>query len=92
MVSCLGLGCPPQPSILEKHAAMLSHQHMHTSEKSCRQIVCADIEKEGGQDRSQREVVSQTSLPASLAVVISSEREASIPDKVHDHPDHVLIR
>ena len=54
------------------------------------QIVHVDVEKKGGQDRSLLEVVSQTSLPALLAVT-SSEYEASIPDKFHDHSDHVII-
>ena len=33
----------------------------------------------------------QTSQPASLAVT-GSEGEISIPDKLHDHADHVFIR
>ena len=35
--------------------------------------------------------VSQTSLPALLAVT-NSEREASILGKFHDQPDNVFIR
>ena len=48
------------------------------------------MKEEGGQDRSRRDTVSQTSKPA-LPVVAGGESEASISDKLKDHPDHVLI-
>ena len=54
-------------------------------------IVYIDIKKECGQDRSLDDAVSQTSKPASLAIT-GGEGEASVLDKLQDHPDHVLIR
>ena len=56
-----------------------------------RKIVYININEEGGQDRSQRDAVSQTSKLASL-VVTSGENKASISDKLQDHPNHALIR
>ena len=50
-----------------------------------------DIEKEGCQGRSLWDTVFQMSQPASLAVT-GSKGETSIPDKFHDHTNHVLIR
>ena len=37
------------------------------------------------------DAISQMSQPASLTVT-GSEGETSIPDKLYDHADHVLIR
>ena len=44
----LGLEGPPQPSNLEKHTAMLSHQYLHTSEKSWKaNCMCRCRKREG---------------------------------------------
>ena len=48
------------------------------------------IKKEGCQDQSLVNAISQTSMPASLAIT-SGEGEASISDKLQDHFNHVLI-
>ena len=48
-------------------------------------------ERGGGQDRSQRNTVSQMSKPASLAVT-GGEGEAFISNKLQDHTKHVLIQ
>ena len=54
-------------------------------------IVYIHIKKEGSQDRSLGDAVSQTSKPALLAIT-NGESEASISNKLQDHPNHVLIR
>ena len=54
-------------------------------------IVDINIEKKRGQNRSQGDVVSQTSKPAALAIT-SGEGEASISDKLQDHPNYAFIR
>ena len=47
--------------------------------------------KEKGQDWSRRDVIFQMSEPAWVAVT-AVQGEASVPNKFHDHSDHVLVR
>ena len=57
----------------------------------CRvKIVYIDIKKDGGQGPSLGDAISQTSKPASLAIT-GGEGEASIVDKLQDHPNHMRI-
>ena len=74
---------------LEAYSNAKSSAHAFRSHG--RQIVFIDFQKEGDKDHFLWEAVSQTSQPVSLAVT-SSEREASILDKFHDHLDHLLMR
>ena len=53
-------------------------------------FACIDIKKKVGQDRSLVNAVSQTSKPVLLAIT-GGKGEASIWDKLQDHPEHVLI-
>ena len=53
-------------------------------------IVYIDIKKQGGQDQSLGNAISHMSKPASLAIT-NGEGEASISDKLQDHPNYVLI-
>ena len=50
------------------------------SEGCGEKIVCIDIKKEGGRDRSLRDAVSLTSKPALLAIN-GGQDEASVSDK-----------
>ena len=76
-----GLECPPQPSNLEKHTAMLNHQHMHTSEKSWKA------------DRIFREIMAQMagafSQPGPLVRLLEmSDRNRTCQSgRVTPHPD-----
>ena len=56
-----------------------------------RQIVHAYVEKKRSQDQSLWETIFQASEPAWLAVT-SDQGEASAPNKLHGHPDNVLVR
>ena len=53
--------------------------------------MCIDVEKEGGQDRSLGDAISQALSPARIAVA-SCKGEASVADQLHNHADHVLVR
>ena len=66
-------------------------QSQHTLGDFGGKIVYIDIKKEGGQDRSLEDAISQMSKPASLAIS-GDEGEAFISDKLKDHPSHVIIR
>ena len=61
------------------------------SEGCGEKIVYIDVKKEEGQDESLRIAVSQTPIPASLAVT-GDEGKVSLSDKLQDHPGHVLNR
>ena len=50
-----------------------------------------DIKKEGAKTDARGDAISQTSKPASLAITVG-EGEASISNKLQEHPNHVLIR
>ena len=54
-------------------------------------IVYIDIKKEGSQDRSLGDAISQATKPALLAIT-GGEGKASISDKLQNYPDNVLIR
>ena len=54
-------------------------------------ILCIDVEKEGGQDRSLGNAVSQASQLARLTVV-SCKGKASVANKLHNHTDPVLVQ
>ena len=74
------------------NAAKPDHRHKHTSWRLWRKDrIYIDIKKEKGQDRSLGHAISQTSKPALLAIT-GGKGEASILDKLQDHPNHVLIR
>ena len=49
-------------------------------------IICIDIKRVDGQDRSHGDAVSQTSKPA-LLTITGGERKASISDKLQHHPE-----
>ena len=56
-----------------------------------RQIVDLNVEKKRSQDWSLWETIFQASEPAWLAVT-SGQGEPSVPNKFHDHLDHVLVQ
>ena len=55
-----------------------------------RKIVYTDIKKEEGQDLSLRDAVSQMLKPASFSIT-GGEGEASISEKLQNHPNHAFI-
>ena len=65
------------------------HWHRHTFGSSCGKIAYIVIKMEEGQDRSLGDAVSQTSKPASLAI-IGGEGEAPIYDNLQNCPTMCL--
>ena len=88
--SCLRSKFFPTPSNLQMSNESPSRQRRHTIGGCGRQIVYVYVKKKRSKDLSMWDAIFQTSEPAWLAVT-SGEDEASVLNKSHDHPDHVLL-
>ena len=51
----------------------------------------ADVENEGGRNRSLWGAIFKASQSASPHIVTDSKGEASVSDQLHDHVDHVPV-